>query len=70
MLYKYETGQFKIPADVIESMIYGGCNCGKCELKVWCRGCPAVAKGTNGSFYAADPQYWKEIEDKQYKEKI
>ena len=35
--------------------------CGKCELKAWCRGCPAVAKGTNGSFYAADPQCWKEV---------
>ncbi len=35
--------------------------CGKCELKAWCRGCPAVAKGTNGSFYSADPQCWKEL---------
>ena len=35
--------------------------CGKCELKQWCRGCPAVANGTNGSFYAADPQCWKEL---------
>lgn len=33
--------------------------CSKCELLAWCRGCPAVAKGTNGSFYAADPQCWK-----------
>ena len=33
--------------------------CSKCELKSWCRGCPAVAKGTNGDFYAADPQCWK-----------
>ena len=35
--------------------------CSKCELKAWCRGCPAVAKGTNGSFYEADPQCWKEV---------
>jgi radical SAM/SPASM domain protein of ACGX system len=35
--------------------------CSKCELKAFCRGCPAVAKGVNGSFYAADPQCWKEI---------
>ena len=35
--------------------------CSKCELKPWCRGCPAVANGTNGSFYAADPQCWKEV---------
>lgn len=35
--------------------------CSQCELKSFCRGCPAVAKGTSGSFYAADPQCWKEI---------
>lgn len=33
--------------------------CSKCELKAWCRGCPAVANGTNGDFYGADPQCWK-----------
>lgn len=32
--------------------------CNKCKLKPWCRGCPAVAKGTHGSFYADDPQCW------------
>lgn len=110
-LYEYETGQFKIPADAKEGMIYGGCNCGnchitistngdvmacrrvtnskvanvfedrladvwicqmekyreydkftkcsKCELKAWCRGCPAVANGTSGNFYGTDPQCWK-----------
>ena len=35
--------------------------CSKCELLAWCRGCPAVAKGTYGSFYSPDPQCWKEI---------
>lgn len=35
--------------------------CAKCELLAYCRGCPAVAKGTNGDFYAADPQCWKEV---------
>jgi radical SAM/SPASM domain protein of ACGX system len=35
--------------------------CGKCELKAWCRGCPAVASGTSGDFYDADPQCWKEV---------
>jgi radical SAM/SPASM domain protein of ACGX system len=35
--------------------------CAKCELKAWCRGCPAVASGKEGNFYAADPQCWKEI---------
>ena len=37
--------------------------CRKCELKAWCRGCPAVANGTNGSFYSADPQCWKQKND-------
>ncbi len=35
--------------------------CSRCELLAWCRGCPAVAKGTYGSFYSPDPQCWKEI---------
>lgn len=115
-LYQYETGNFKIPEDAKNSMIYGGCNCGnchitilpsgdvmacrrvadskvanifeneiedawlnqmevyrdydkfskcgKCELKAWCRGCPAVANGTNGDFYSADPQCWKTKNEK------
>lgn len=33
--------------------------CSRCELLAFCRGCPAVAKGTSGNFYAADPQCWK-----------
>ena len=33
--------------------------CAKCELLRFCRGCPAVAYGTNGDFYGADPQCWK-----------
>ncbi|MDF2791045.1 MAG: radical domain protein system [Neobacillus sp.] len=40
--------------------------CAGCELLAWCRGCPAVAKGTFGSFYAEDPQCWKShIESKE-----
>ncbi|MBQ7069589.1 MAG: radical SAM/SPASM domain protein, ACGX system [Synergistaceae bacterium] len=35
--------------------------CSKCELLPYCRGCPAVAKGTNGDFYSPDPQCWKEV---------
>jgi radical SAM/SPASM domain protein of ACGX system len=35
--------------------------CSKCELKRFCRGCPAVAYGYTGNFYAADPQCWKRI---------
>lgn len=35
--------------------------CSKCELLAWCRGCPAVAGGAQGNFYAADPQCWKEV---------
>ena len=112
-LYEYETGEFKIPQNAEEGMIYRGCNCGnchltilptgdiyacrrvqnsrvgnvftdriadvwlgrieqyreykkfekcaKCELLAWCRGCPAVASGKDGDFYAADPQCWKEV---------
>ncbi len=36
--------------------------CSKCELLRFCRGCPAVAYGTTGNMYAADPQCWKQIE--------
>lgn len=35
--------------------------CAKCELLAFCRGCPAVARGTSSSFYAPDPQCWKEV---------
>lgn len=35
--------------------------CAHCELLAWCRGCPAVASGKEGNFYAADPQCWKEV---------
>ena len=35
--------------------------CSKCFLGKFCRGCPSVAKGTNGSFYSADPQCWKDV---------
>lgn len=35
--------------------------CSKCELLSYCRGCPAVASGKTGNFYAADPQCWKEV---------
>ena len=33
----------------------------KCELMPFCRGCPAVASGSTGDFYAEDPQCWKEL---------
>ena len=33
--------------------------CSKCELKAWCRGCPAIANGTSSNFCRADPQCWK-----------
>ena len=35
--------------------------CSRCELLAYCRGCPAVATGTNGDFYSPDPQCWTEI---------
>lgn len=34
--------------------------CSKCELRGYCRGCPAVTFGYTGNMYAPDPQCWKE----------
>ena len=33
--------------------------CGRCDLIQYCRGCPAVAYATSGSYYKSDPQCWK-----------
>lgn len=39
--------------------------CRFCELRQYCRGCPAVAAGVNnGSFLSPDPQCWKVTEGK------
>lgn len=35
--------------------------CQRCELLRFCRGCPAVSYGYSGSYYAPDPQCWKEV---------
>lgn len=35
--------------------------CRKCELKRFCRGCPAVTYGYTGNFYGTDPQCWKQV---------
>jgi radical SAM protein with 4Fe4S-binding SPASM domain len=35
--------------------------CGSCELRSYCRGCPAVAFHACGSFLGPDPQCWKNI---------
>lgn len=35
--------------------------CSKCELKRFCRGCPAVTYGYTGNFYGSDPQCWKQV---------
>jgi radical SAM/SPASM domain protein of ACGX system len=35
--------------------------CNKCELRGYCRGCPAVTFGYTGNMYAPDPQCWKEV---------
>ena len=35
--------------------------CAECRLMPWCRGCPAVAAGTYGSFYSPDPQCWHTV---------
>ena len=34
--------------------------CSRCRLLPFCRGCPAVARGTHGEFYDTDPQCWLE----------
>jgi radical SAM protein with 4Fe4S-binding SPASM domain len=34
--------------------------CGQCELLHSCRGCPAVAYAVHGSYFAPDPQCWKD----------
>jgi radical SAM protein with 4Fe4S-binding SPASM domain len=34
--------------------------CNSCELKRFCRGCPAVTYGYTGNFYGVDPQCWKQ----------
>ena len=39
--------------------LYEGCRL--CRLASWCRGCPAVAYGQYGSFFARDPQCWNII---------
>ena len=33
-LYEYETGEFHIPKNAAEGMIYAGCNCGNCHLTI------------------------------------
>jgi len=35
--------------------------CGKCDLLKQCRGCPAVAYGAFGDYFANDPKCWKKI---------
>lgn len=37
--------------------------CSRCELRGFCRGCPAVTYGYTGNMYAPDPQCWKIIEN-------
>lgn len=33
-LYEYEKGTFKIPDNVTDGVIYGGCNCGNCHMTI------------------------------------
>ena len=35
--------------------------CNKCDLRQFCRGCPAVAYGYNRDYMAEDPQCWKKV---------
>ncbi len=65
----------KVPEESLKDIFFGAKmndyrrfdqfeKCGKCELISFCRGCPAVAKCYTGSFYASDPQCWKDISAK------
>lgn len=36
--------------------------CSKCELLLYCRGCPAVSFGEYGDWKRKDPQCWKDIQ--------
>ncbi len=62
----------KVPEESIYDIFYGERmeeyrkfddfeHCSKCELKNFCRGCPAVAKCLTGNFYSKDPQCWKKF---------
>ena len=37
-LYLYEIGEFKIPDNIREDMIYDGCNCGNCHITICSNG--------------------------------
>ena len=37
--------------------------CSKCKISPWCRGCPAIAAATTGSFLGRDPQCWHVVEE-------
>ncbi|MCD6489936.1 MAG: radical SAM protein [Thermodesulfobacterium sp.] len=41
----------------IERMV----KCRGCDLLQYCRGCPAVAYGVTGDYFASDPQCWKNV---------
>jgi radical SAM/SPASM domain protein of ACGX system len=57
-LYDLFYGEAMAPYRAVEKME----KCRRCELLRFCRGCPAVAYGYRHSFYAPDPQCWKEVE--------
>lgn len=55
-LYEYETGEFQIPKDAEEGMIYGGCNCGNCHMTILPNGdvyaCRRVQNSKVGNVFA------------------
>lgn len=44
--------------------------CAQCKLLPYCRGCPAVAKGTSGDFYDADPQCWADVNGTLFQKEV
>ncbi len=55
-LYEYETGNFKLPENAADGMIYGGCNCGNCHMTILPTGdvyaCRRVQNSRVGSVFS------------------
>ena len=69
-LYKKLMKEYKELAPIVEKYREYDkfSKCSKCKLMPWCRGCPAVAKGTYGDFYANDPQCWADENGELFQE--
>lgn len=59
-LYEYETGQFKLPSNADQNMIYGGCNCGNCHITILSNGDIMACRRVTNSFQLKDPKECEE----------